>query len=157
MIGGVRMSDTIYRIIPKSHDFFPVNTQAADGTVNILKMYVKAERISWKSYDDPIFVDCGGNLESITCPYCGDNIEIDDWQEMMSTCYERSSFNYLDIILSCCNREASLNNLKYQMDCGFAKFVIEILNPVEPPCKYDLHEASKCFGKLELKMIVSRN
>lgn len=52
--------------------------------------------------------------------------------------------------------ETLFSDLKYQMDCGFAKFVIEILNPVQPPCEHDLYEASKCFGKLALKMIVSR-
>jgi len=150
------MSDTLYRIIPESFDYLLVDERAADGAVKILKMYVEADKISWESFENPIFVDCGSNLETITCPFCGHNIDIDVWQEMMSTCYERSSFNNLDIILQCCNSETTLNNLKYQMDCGFTKFVIGVQNPVEPPCKHDIYEASKCFGKLKLKMIVAK-
>ena len=149
------MSDIIYRIIPESYDYLPADERAADGAVKILKMYVQVDKISWKSFENPIFVDCGSNLETITCPFCGHNIDIYVWQEMMSTCYERSYFNNLDVFLQCCNKETTLNNLKYQLDCGFAKFVIEILNPVEPPCKHDIYEASKCFGKLKLKMIVA--
>lgn len=63
--------------------------------------------------------------------------------------------NIFSILLPCCNGESTLNDLKYHMDCGFAKFVIEVLNPVQPICKHDLYEDSKCFGKLSLKTIVS--
>lgn len=150
------MSDIIYKIIPEIFDFYPVDTKDIDGAVKVLKMYVKADKISWKSFENPTFIDCGSNFDSVLCPLCGESISIDVWQEMMSLCYERSSFNNLDILLPCCNNRSTLNNLKYQMDCGFAKFVIEVLNPELPPCKHDLNEASKCFGKLSLRMVVSK-
>jgi hypothetical protein len=100
MIGGVRVSDTIYRIIPESYDFLPLDTRAADGAVEMLKMYVQADKISWECFEDPIFVDCGDGLETVTCPFCGSNIDIDVWQEMMSTCYEKSCFNNLAFFFS---------------------------------------------------------
>ncbi|WP_297430128.1 hypothetical protein [Clostridium sp.] len=150
------MSVTIYKIIPENYSFFPIDIRPIDGAVKMLKRYVQADNISWKSFENPAFIDCGSNFESVTCHFCGNNINIDVWQEMIEMCYERSCFNNLDIFRPCCNRDSTLNDLKYQMDCGFAKFVIEVLNPVEPPCKHDLYEASKCFGKLRLKMIVSK-
>ncbi|MDR3594148.1 hypothetical protein [Clostridium sp.] len=150
------MSEIIYKIIPENYNFFPIDTKTIDGAVKILKMYVHADRISWESFENPAFIDCGSNFDSITCPFCGNNISIDVWQKMMDMCYKRSCFNNLNIFLPCCNRDSTLNDLKYQMDCGFSKFVIEVLNPVYPPCKHDLFEASKCFGKLTLKMIVSK-
>lgn len=137
------MSDIVYRIIPSNHTFLPESTQPIDGAVKLLKMYIQAEKITWEKYESPTFVDCGGNLESINCPYCGSKIDFDIWQEMMDKSYKKSSFNDLSVYLSCCNSKSSLNDLNYDMDCGFARFVIEVLNPTYPPCKHDLHEASK--------------
>lgn len=151
-----RMSDTMYKIIPESYNFYPIDIRAIDGAVKVLKMYVQADNITWKSFESPRFIDCGSNFESVTCPLCGNSISIDVWQEMMDMCYKRSCFNNLNIVLPCCNKDSTLNDLKYKNDCGFAKFVIEVLNPIEVLCNHDLYEASKCFGKLKLKMIVSR-
>jgi hypothetical protein len=128
ILGGDVVSDTLCKIIPEDYNFFPSNTNAIDGAVKILEMYVPAEKISWKSYKNPIFVDCGSNFESVSCPFCGNRIDIDVWQKMMSLCYERTNFNNLDISLSCCNNVSTLNDLIYHYDCGFSKFVIEILN-----------------------------
>ncbi len=150
------MSDIIYRVIPDHYAFFPENPLNIEGAIKILEMYLDAEKISSKSYENPAFIDCGTNLESILCPYCESNIDFDVWQEMMDKCFKKSSFNDLSINLLCCNNNSTLNNLKYYWDCGFAKFVIEIFNPKYPPCKHDLYEASKCFGKqITFKMIVA--
>ncbi|WP_160676419.1 hypothetical protein [Clostridium sp. C8-1-8] len=150
------MADTIYKIIPESHSFFPSNIRDINGAVNILKTYVKADNISWQSFENTTFIDCGSNFELVKCPHCGADISIEYWQEMMSRSYEESRFDDLNIYLQCCNKASKLNDLQYIEDCGFAKFVIEILNPVEPPCNHDVYEASKCFGKLKLKMIIAR-
>lgn len=37
------MSDTLYKIIPESYDFFPIDTKDIDGAVKMLKMYVQAD------------------------------------------------------------------------------------------------------------------
>jgi hypothetical protein len=150
------MSDTIYKIIPEIYNFYPADAQSIEGAVKILKMYINADSISSESFESPAFIDCGSNFDSVKCPFCGNTISADVWQEMMNLCYVKSNFNDLNVFLDCCNRESTLNDLKYNMNCGFARFVINVLNPVESPCKHDLYEASKCFGKLNLKMIVSR-
>lgn len=150
------VSDIIYKIIPEIYDYYPADTKLIEGAVQILKMYIKADKITWEDFENPAFIDCGSNFESVSCPFCEESIAINDWQEMMSLSYEESHFNNLDILLPCCKRVSTLNNLKYQSDCGFAKFVIEILNPEYPPCKHDLYEASKCFGKLSLRMISAK-
>ncbi|QAA33611.1 hypothetical protein [Clostridium manihotivorum] len=150
------MADTIYKIIPESHNFFPSDTKAIDGAVNILKTYIKADSISWEGFENTTFIDCGSNFELVKCSHCGANISEELWQEMMSRCYAESRFDNLNIYLQCCKKTSTLNELQYIMDCVFSKFVIEILNPVEPPCNHDVYEASKCFDKLKLKMITAR-
>ena len=149
------MSDIIYKIIPETYDYYPADVKSIDEAVQLLKMYIKADDITWKGFENPTFIDCGSNFETVCCPFCGECIDIDDWQEMISLSYEKGQFKNIDILLPCCKKGSTLNNLKYQSDCGFAKFVIEVLNPEYPPCKYDLHEASKCFGKLSLRMITA--
>jgi hypothetical protein len=149
------VSDIIYKIIPETYDYYPAEAISIDGAVRILKMYIKADNISWTGFDNPAFINSGSNFESVCCPFCEEIIDMDDWQEMMSLSYEKSQFTDLDILLPCCGKMSTLNNLKYQSDCGFAKFVIEVLNPEYPPCKHDLYEASKCFGKLSLRMVIA--
>ena len=127
------MSDTIYKIIPEIYDFYPTNTKSIEGAVQILKMYIKADKITWDVFENPVFIDCGSNFESVSCPFCEENIDIDDWQEMLSLSYEKSCFNNIDILLPCCKKMSTLNNLRYNSDCGFAKFVIEVLNPEHLP------------------------
>jgi hypothetical protein len=149
------LSDIIYKIIPETYDYYPADAKSIDGAIQILKMYIKADDITWTGFENPAFIDCGSYLESVCCPFCDESIDMDDWQEMMSLSYEKSQFTNIDILLPCCKKMSTLNNIRYQSDCGFAKFVIEVLNPEYPPCKHDLYEASKCFGKLSLRMIIA--
>ena len=148
------MSETIYKIIPNDY-FFSDDKRNIEGAVRMLEMYLPGASITWEKYETPVFVDCGGNLEEIACPNCGKIINTDDWQEMMNHSDESSQFIDLSCILPCCGKASSLNNLLYNMDCGFAKIVIEIVSDVQP-CKHDLYEAGKCFGKFGgLKMIIA--
>ncbi len=150
------MSDTIYKLIPCDYTFYPDDDKKVEGAVRLLKSYIKANTITWEKYDNPVFIDCGDNFDTVSCPFCEKSIEIDTWQEMMNKCFEESEFSNLNIVLPCCLKESTLNDLKYEMECGFAKLVIEVVNPEYPPCKHDLYEANKCFGKsVEFRMIVS--
>ncbi len=150
------MSDTIYKIIPENYNFFPSGTRCIDEAVKLLKGNIHSDSISWTSFENPTFIDCGNCFDSVSCPFCGKEISDDVWQEMMNQCFESSRFNDIEVSVDCCNRETSLNDLNYNMDCGFAKFAINILNPVKPPCEHDLREVGTCLGNIRLKIIVSR-
>lgn len=70
------MSDIIYKIIPEIYNYYPVNSKPIDGAVEILKMYVSADEISWEYFENPAFIDCGVNFNSVTCPSCGQKIDM---------------------------------------------------------------------------------
>ena len=74
------------------------------------------------------FVDSGVNLETITCPNCGSEIETELWQEEMTKAHE-TDFADMDFIAPCCKKEVNLNNLKYDTESGFSKYQATVINP----------------------------
>jgi hypothetical protein len=74
------------------------------------------------------FVDCGDGLENISCPVCGKEIPMDYWQEVMDKAHQKN-FSDLKIQMPCCGKFAQLNNLKYNQDCGFSKFILTVNDP----------------------------
>jgi hypothetical protein len=79
-------------------------------------------------HDTVELVDCGGNLERISCPRCGRGIAVDRWVEAVSQCY-RGGFSTLLVAVPCCGAETSLNELVYDWPMGFARFRIEVARP----------------------------
>ena len=82
--------------------------------------------------EHPQFVDPGENFESVTCNLCGELLNMEDWQEFMSTAHA-SKFHELSITPKCCDKETSLNKLTYSWQAGFSKYKLSIIgfNPNE--------------------------
>lgn len=74
------------------------------------------------------FIDCGSNLETITCPRCGTDIDIRWWAEQLGERYD-NGFDDLATITPCCLSACGLDELDYSWPCGFARFEIRIWNP----------------------------
>ena len=84
--------------------------------------------IEVRRYDVINVVDCGGNLERITCPHCAAEIGTRWWAGLLEERAE-SGFDDLTASLPCCDCPALLTDLVYEWPCGFARFEIEIWNP----------------------------
>lgn len=134
------MSDYYIKIIPVDSDR-RVSVQVADKVVEYLKSCIIAYSIEVNIQETPAFVDCGGYLESIICPFCGESLFTDWWTKAMNKAYE-NNFTKLDIKTPCCGKDTSLNELQYDFPCGFACFEIDIMNPRE-----ELGE--KCIKEVE--------
>jgi hypothetical protein len=78
--------------------------------------------------DTVAVVDCGANLERISCPRCGAGIAVGWWAEAVS---ERADgdFSTLDVTVPCCGARTSLDELAYDWPMGFARFRIEVVEP----------------------------
>ena len=63
------MSDYIIKIIP-TNPCYHMDTQKICSIEEYLKVKIKADTIEIKTYNSPIFIDCGSNLEKIICPIC---------------------------------------------------------------------------------------
>ena len=135
------MSDTIIKIIP-ADPCFRVAEHKAQELVEFLQSRIAADRIKAVLHESPVFVDCGGNLERILCPFCKRALRFDWWGQAMNAAYEHN-FEKLSVTLPCCGRESSLNDLRYDFPCGFSYIEFAILNPrteLEKSCLDDLQE-----------------
>lgn len=78
--------------------------------------------------EDVVFIDNGANLERITCPCCGADVDLDWWSDAMDRAHS-NRFRDLDVETPCCHRETELSALKYDWPVGFARFCIDIRSP----------------------------
>ncbi|MBD5470454.1 MAG: hypothetical protein HDR19_04915 [Lachnospiraceae bacterium] len=122
------MSDYIIKIIP-INPYYHIDGQKIKKIVDDLKTRITADNVELKTYDNPAFIDCGSNLEKITCPICGAIIDFDWWSVAMDTA-SNSSFMDLYVKLPCCGESSTLNDLQYYFPCGFSCTELNILNPL---------------------------
>ena len=108
------MSDQIVSIIPSS-PYIKIPYSELLRCREHIQEHVKCDSVDIKMSEHPIFVDCGSNLQKITCPICGNMVSFDWWGKAMDKAYE-CSFRYLDVVLPCCRKTASLNDLIYDFN-----------------------------------------
>ena len=120
------MSDIIKKIIP-CNPYSKCMEQNSEELIKYLRMNLGAKDCECVSYDTPQFIDCGSNLEEVICPYCRSSLDFEWWGEAMDAAGE-SEFSNLNVLLPCCGKETSLNDLEYNMPCGFAASEIDILD-----------------------------
>ena len=104
------------------------STEAAAATVAILqKIFPEAEQIRAHRYGEIKFIDPGSNLARVLCPRCKADLTgaWPAWMDESST----SLFDARNVIVSCCSKSIDLNDLIYEWSAGFAKFVLEAVNP----------------------------
>ena len=118
------MSSTVLKIIPANPTFVPVKIHEGNAK-SLLTRFFKPEQIEFITTDTIGFIDQGQNFESVACNLCGQNIEIEDWQNAMDEAYQ-THFNDLAFVTPCCHEKTSLNDLTYHSAAGFAKFIILI-------------------------------
>lgn len=121
------MSDQIIKIIP-ANPFAKIPNSVLLQGKDYIQEHVICDSVDIKTSECSIFVDCGSNLQCITCPKCGKVISFEWWGDAMGRANE-CSFQTLDVALPCCGETTSLNDLIYDFKCGFALCLIEILNP----------------------------
>jgi hypothetical protein len=122
------MSDNRLKIIPENPDYIPAQNQQSKAESAFLEIAPDSDEINSTVSDGIQFHDCGTNFENISCPYCGANLDMDWWKEMMDQNYE-NGLKLQQNKLPCCGEHATLNELQYDSTQGFAKYSIEALNP----------------------------
>lgn len=138
------MSEQIIRIIPEQEKVY-FHKALSQDMINCISREIKADSISYEEYDEISFIDCGGSLEEISCPYCHEIIPFDIWGDAMEKAAQ-NGFDDLKFRTSCCGKECSLNDLEYNFPCGFARCMIEIVNPdreLSEPLIQQLEELSE--------------
>ncbi len=121
------MSDNFICIIPRDPWFIP----DAQGQIQAQRVFEQfapqADKIITSVTDTPIFVDAGVNFESVACPRCRQQLDT-WWHEIMDRAAPQQ-FKDLTIVTPCRGAALSLNTLRYERPCGFARFTLEAQNP----------------------------
>ena len=139
-----KMSSTVLKIIPTNPYYVPDKIQQDKAKMFLIKLY-KKEQIEFITTDTIEFVDQGENFDSVSCNLCGQNIEIEDWQNAMDKAYDKQ-FTDLEFITPCCHSKTSLNDLTYHSTAGFAKFIITISDAQTEIEEQDLNEVRQILG-----------
>jgi hypothetical protein len=122
------MSDTVLRVIPADPDYLP-DAVAQQMAMALFSSFVaKADSMQSIIEDNLRFVDPGENWESVSCPACGTDLS-QWWQEAADAAYQ-NGFTDLTVTVPCCGATGSLNDLIYAPAAGFARFILEAVNPV---------------------------
>lgn len=122
------MSDTFLRIIPVDPAFVPTADARNAARASLRAALPEAEHVDHRVSDEVTFVDAGESFESVSCPLCKSQIDQDWWGEAVGRAAE-TDFEELEVTLPCCGGQSTLNDLRYDMPQGFARFVLEVTSP----------------------------
>ena len=132
------MSDDVLRIIPRDITFVPTPEGQAKAVEKLEEILPDGEMCNTEVYEDVTFIDCGGNLERISCPACGKDIEIDyfeendpgtNWWYEVTDKLQTAKAQSLETKLPCCNAVVPFTQIKFDWPAGFSMFELSIYNP----------------------------
>jgi hypothetical protein len=140
------MSDNYLRLIPTDPEFVPTPASAEIARRRLAQLVPNADSVTVIVRDGVAFIDQGSNFERIRCPTCKSDVDEQWWSERMNRAYG-TDFSALLVSVPCCGATVSLNDLIYEGPAGFAKFVLEAMNPNVPDLtEEDLAELVRELG-----------
>jgi hypothetical protein len=138
------MSTTVVRYIPEDPDYV-AEPAAIEAARALLQKALGSPAVATTT-EGATFVDPGENLDTIRCPACGDELDMDWWQGEMARAGKRK-FACLDVTVPCCGAETSLHDLDYDMPAGFAHMVLAVQDPKGDPDEVvDLDALERLLG-----------
>ena len=121
------MSENYVRLIPTDPRYAP-EPAVQQAAVDLLRSVLPdADEVTSRLTGDVRFIDPGANLESVSCPSCGRDIQ-EWWTDIMDRLWP-TRFANLTATLPCCGSTVSLNDLHHELPAGFARFVLEARSP----------------------------
>ena len=128
------MNIVLYRVYPQQTDFVPVGDVAGAGRA-WLEQQLPDCSVTWECYEHPHFLHSGDAFVRVRCPFCGQELDTRDWQDMMELVYSASAFRELGIASPCCGGQTTLNRLTYSTHCAFASccYTVKPLNASTTP------------------------
>jgi hypothetical protein len=122
------MSDNFLRLIPTVPNYVPTKRAQVVAHRLLQSFAPKADEIRTQVSEQVEFIDQGVNFERVSCPLCGKQLSQDWWASTMEAACA-NGFEELAVLMPCCNAKSSLNDLTYEWPAGFARFVLEAMNP----------------------------
>ena len=122
------MSDNWIALIPEDPRFMPEAEAQDRARQRFAQIAPDAQEIEAKDCGKIEFFDCGSNFERILCPSCHSEVPDAWWQARMDEDYS-DGFQLTKYAMPCCGRPQTLDELVYEWQQGFARFVLEAMNP----------------------------
>jgi hypothetical protein len=121
------MSDHYLRIVPADPQLVPAPDSHSRAEAIRRALTPGADSVASRVMDDVRVIDNGGNLERVQCPRCGSDLL--DWSFKAIEAAHSERFVCLEAVTPCCATAVSLNDLRFEWPMGFARFVLEAMNP----------------------------
>ena len=121
------MSDVYLRLIPVNPRYVAGADALQRAWLFLRSRLPHDDGVTVRVTDDIEFVDQGGNFLGVFCPSCAADVR-PWWGGAMDRAFE-ARFSDLAVTLPCCRAEYSLNDLRYDWPAGFARIVLEAMNP----------------------------
>jgi hypothetical protein len=122
------VSDSYIILIPQDPKFVPPTQAQRAAAALFKKLAPKSDEINATVSKGIRFHDCGENFQRVLCPSCGSELEMEWWQDSMTSEAEQN-FPLRSRLLPCCSATYNLNELTYDWPQGFACFSLEAMNP----------------------------
>ena len=147
------MAETILKLIPVEPGWVPDFKTQQNAEEQLKAFLPQADEVMVIVTDGIEFVDPGENLKQIICPNCGSVLEESWWLGAME---QAAQTGYTDLMteLPCCRKRLSLNDLSYQATAGFARFILEALNPKASLEKTNIEKLEQLIG-IKLRYIIA--
>jgi hypothetical protein len=136
------MSDFYTSAIPTEVSWQPTDEAAAEAEAYARRVFrdpdgVGQEVLVW-FYDRVTAVDAGESLVQISCPRCDGDIPIAWYDSLIEE--TKGKFETLDVMVPCCGALVSLDTLRFDWPCGFARFEIAVRNPARGEYEFTSEE-----------------
>lgn len=122
------MHDDLTTFVPSNPRFTPPETRVSDAEILARQLFPDAVAISVIRSAKIRFFDCGGNFEAVYCPGCGNELDLEWWDDTMDNDVVDGGFQLSELVMPCCGRNFTLNDLRYDWAQAFGMFALEIRN-----------------------------
>jgi hypothetical protein len=137
------MSDDWMIVLPLDPLAVPAKERAQAALDVLRTLRSKADEHELHFSEVPQFFHCGGNYQTVFCPFC--ETDIGDWAlDAIGAWWERADRRDLSAETPCCGRPTSLNDLDYVWPQGLACVGFELMNggpDLEPEERERVEEA----------------
>lgn len=124
------LSESVLYVIPSDPDWQP-DQAVGDRAVALVDALCPDALgdIEADHSETPVFVN-GAGLDSVSCPRCGTPLDFQGWwMARMDEAFQDGGFTSLAVTVPCCGAATTLNDLVYNVPCGFARFRVRAWSP----------------------------
>jgi hypothetical protein len=123
------MSDDYIHIIPEDPSCVPEATKREAAVVYFRSIAPQVDEVTTWVKDTLEFICCMGNFGKMSCPCCGETLQVDKWNDWMNSDVSDTGFHLTRRAMPCCGAQQTLHELVYEWPQGFTHCDVRAKNP----------------------------